>query len=86
VNAGEELGSEPVIPCGDPSEVLEPAEHALDGVAAAVKDLAEAGFPSPRGLGRDVRDGALILDEVADAVRVVGAVGQYDAARTEIAE
>jgi hypothetical protein len=35
MDSGEEVRREFVIPDGDASEVFEPSEHALDGVAAA---------------------------------------------------
>jgi hypothetical protein len=37
-------------------------------------------------LRRDVRGGALVLDEFADAVGVIGLVGQHDGARAEMIE
>lgn len=55
----------------------------FDGVAALVEAAAEAAFPEPVGLWRDVRDGILTLDQVADAVAVVGAIGVDDAARRQ---
>ena len=42
--------------------MLEAAEHALDSVAALVEGFAEAAFPAPVALGRDVGDRALLLD------------------------
>ena len=79
----EEVGSEPVVAGGDTTAVLKAAEHALDGVAAPVEAAAEAAFPEPIGLWRDVGDSALILDQVADAVAVIGAIGMDDAARRQ---
>ena len=48
------------------------AEHALDGVASLVKAAAEAAFPASVGLERDVENSTLPLDEVAEAVGVLG--------------
>ncbi len=77
----EEVGCEPVVAGGQAPAVLQTAEHAFDGVAAFVEAAAEAAFPEPIGLGRDVRDGALVLDQAPYAVAVIGAVGMDDAAR-----
>ena len=80
MDVAEEVSGELVVAGGEASAVFEAAEHALDGVAALVECFAEAAFPDPIALGRDVGDRALILDQVADAVAVVGAVGVNDAA------
>lgn len=76
----EEVGGEFVVAGGEASAVLEAAEHALDGIATLVEGFAEAAFPAAVALGRDVGDRALILDQIADAVAVIGAVGVDDAA------
>ena len=65
---------------GEAAAVLEAAEHSLDGVAALVKGLAEAAFPAPVALGRDVGDRTLLLDQVTDAIAVISAIGMDDAA------
>lgn len=70
----KEVGGKFVVAGGEASAVFQTAEHALDGVAAFVEGLAEAAFPDAITLGRDVGDGTLILDDVADAVAVVSAV------------
>jgi hypothetical protein len=75
VDAAEIVFGEAVVASGEPSVVLEAAEHALDGVAVFVEGFVEAALPLSRALEWDVRDGALALDQVADAVGVVGAVG-----------
>ena len=79
MDGAEEVCGEAVVAGGKPPAVLQTAEHALDGVAALVEGLAEAAFPHARALWRDVRDRALALDQVADAVGVVGTVGMDDA-------
>lgn len=78
--AAEEDGGGAVIARGEASAVLEAAEHALDRVASLVEAAAEAAFPASVGLGRDVGNSALLLDEVADTVGIIGAVGMDDAA------
>ena len=60
--------------------MLETAEHTFDGGAAFVEGLAEATFPAPVALERDVGDRALLLDQVADAIAVIGAFGVDDEA------
>lgn len=58
----------------------------FDGVAAFVERPGEAAFPAPVGLGRDVRNRALALDQLADRVAVIGLVAKHDGARREIVE
>src|SRR5215831_16570978 len=50
----EEVGGELVVTGGDTAEVLQLGEEALDEVTLAVEPPAEAGFPAPVALGRDV--------------------------------
>ena len=64
--------------------MLQLGEEPLDEVALAVEPLAEAGLQAPVALGRDVGRGTLVLDQFADAVGVVGLVGQHDGARAEV--
>jgi len=73
VDVAEEVGGEFVVAGGKAAAVLETAELALDGIAALVEGLAEAAFPAPVTLGRDVGDRALLFDQVADAVAVISA-------------
>ena len=73
----EEVGGEFVVASGEALAVLEAAEHALDGVAAFAEGLAEAAVPKTVAFGRDVGDRALLLDQIANAVAVVGAVGVH---------
>ena len=80
MDVAEEVGGEFVVAGGEVAAVLETAEHALDGVAALVEGLAEAAFPAPVALRRDVGDRVLLLDQVTDAVAVIGAVGVDEAA------
>ena len=83
---GEEVVGELVVAGGDASEVLELAKEALDLVALSVECLREAGPPLAVGLGRDVGDRALALDQVADGVAVVSLVAEHDGARCEAVE
>ena len=81
----QEVGGELVVAGGEAAAVLEAAvfeaaEHSLDGVAALVEGFAESAFPAPVALGRDVGDRVLLLDQLADAIAVIGAVGVDDAA------
>ena len=72
----QEVCGELVVPRSDPPEVLQPSEHALDGIAPAVEDRAEAGFPAPVALGRDVGRRVPRLDGRAHRVGVVAAIRQ----------
>ena len=38
MDGAEEVAREAVVACGDPAEVLEAPEHALDGVSPAVEE------------------------------------------------
>ncbi len=64
--------------------MLQHGEEAFDQVAFAVEPLAEARPPLTVALRRDVGRGALVLDQLADAVSVVGLIGQRDGARAEV--
>ena len=66
MDIAEEVGGEFVVASGEAAAVLEAAEHTLDGVAAFVEGLAEAAFPAPVALGRDVGDRALLFNQVAE--------------------
>ena len=66
--------------------MLELAEEPLDQIALAIEPLAEAWFPFAIGFGRNVGDRALGLDEVADAIGIIGFVREYDGALIETVE
>ena len=70
--------SQPVVSGGDASEVFDPSEHALDGVAVPVKAGREAVLPASVGLGRDVGRRASGFDLSADGVAVVALVPVQD--------
>lgn len=76
----KDFDGELVVAGGKASTVIAAAEHSFDSVATFVKGLAEAAFPDQLTLGRDVGNGILILNQVADTIAVVGAVGVDDAA------
>lgn len=82
----EEVGGELVVAGSDAAEVLQLREEALDQVALAVEVLAEAGFTAPVALGRDVGRGALVLDQLTDAIGVVGLIRQHNGSRDEMVE
>ena len=69
---------EAIVSGSDSAEVLEAAEHALDGVTIAVEEGREAVLPAPIGLGRDIRCGALALDFATDGVAVIPFVAMED--------
>jgi hypothetical protein len=69
---------EAVVSSGDPAEVLEAAEHALDRVSVAIEIGREAVLPSPVGLGRNIRRGTLALDLATDSVAVIAPVTMQD--------
>lgn len=70
--------SEAVVSGGDSAEVLEAAEHALDGIALAVEDGRKAVFPTPVGFGRNVRCGAFAFDLSTDGIAVIAFVAMKD--------
>ena len=63
-----------VVASGDPAEVLEAAEHALDGVAVAVEHGREAVFPDAIALRWNVRRGPQALDLSANGIAVVALI------------
>jgi hypothetical protein len=83
---GEEVGGEFVVSGRDAAEVFQFREEPLDEVALAVEPLAEAWLPLPIALWRDIGRGTLVLDQLADAVGVVGLVGKDNRMRPEMVE
>lgn len=69
---------ETVVSGGDPAEVLEAAEHALDGVSVAIEHGREAIFPDAVALGWNVRRGSQALDLSANGIAVVALVAIQD--------
>jgi len=82
----EEVLREFVIAGSNAPEVLELVEEALDQITLAIKCLAEAWFPFAIGFCRDVGNSALGLDQVADAIGIIGFVSKNDGARIETIE
>lgn len=81
-----EVGGEAVISGGDAAEVLEPVEHAFDGVPVSVEVWREAALPDAVDLGRDVRRGALRLDLPAHGVGVIALVAMNQVGSGELVE
>lgn len=75
MDRGEVGGGEFVVARGDAPEVLQPAEHSLDGVAATIEDGAEARLPASIGFGRDVRHHAAFSKPRTEPLSVEGAIG-----------
>ncbi|ESZ55905.1 hypothetical protein X729_24980 [Mesorhizobium sp. L103C131B0] len=61
-------------------------EEALDQITLAVEPFAESRFPAPIAFRWDVGRCTLLLDQGADAIRIVGLVAQHDGAGAEVVE
>ena len=81
-----EVTREPIVACGDPSEILEPTEHPFDSVAASVKVWREAAFPDAIGFRRDIRRRTLGFDFPAYRVRVITLVAMHEIGRGHLIE
>ena len=77
MDGSEEIDGEAVISCGDASKVLDPVEHALNGVAVAIEAGREAAFPAAVGLGGNVGRGSLCPDLAAYGIAVVALVPMH---------
>ena len=86
MNHREEVFGEFVVTGDDAPEVFELAEEAFDQITLAIEPLAEAWLPFAIGFGWDVGHCVLGVDQVADAIGIVGFVGQNDGARIEAIE
>lgn len=86
MNHREEVFGEFVVTGGDAPEVFELAEEAFDQITLAIEPLAGAWLPFAIGFGWDVGHCVLGVDQVADAIGIVGFVGQNDGARIEAVE
>jgi len=82
----QEIPGELVVAGGDAAEVLELAEEALNEVALAIEPFGEAELFFAVAFGGDVWGCTLLLNMVADAVGVVGLVGQDNDARGQPVE
>jgi len=67
-----------VVSRGHSAEVLQAAEHALDGVAVAVMEGLEAVLPFAVRLGLDFRQWAAILHLFSESVEIVALVAMKD--------
>ncbi|MCW2396651.1 hypothetical protein M2343_003067 [Sphingobium sp. B8D3B] len=66
--------------------MFEFGEEALDQIALTIEPLAEARLPLSIGFGRDIGRGALFLDQRADAISIVGFVGEHDRVGLKLVE
>ena len=78
--------SKAIVTSSDPAEVLEAAEHALDGVAVAIEGGREAVLPAPIDFGRNVGCDPHALDFAANGVAVVALVAVKDGGRGHLVE
>ena len=86
MDGGEIVAGQPIISCGDAAEVLQPAEHAFDGVAAAIEPWREAVLPLAIGFGRDVRNASRRLDLATDGITVIALVTVNHEASRQVIE
>ena len=70
--------SEAVVSSGDSAEVLEAAEHALDGIALPIEDGRKAVLPTTVGFRWNVWRGALAFDLSTDSIAVIVFVAMKD--------
>ena len=54
----QKVDGEAVVTGGDTANILQPVEHALDGITVAVRVGREAAPPTALNLGRDVGGGS----------------------------
>ena len=83
---GEIVEGEAVEARADVPELLELIEEALDEVALSVGPLRVGDVLGSVSFGRNAGSAVLVLDDVADPVGVVGAVGEHDSAFGQIIE
>ena len=75
VGGSEEVSSEFVVARGDAAPILDAAEVVFDLVPVSIDALGTIGFLRGIAAARDDRQGAFILDLLADLLAVVGFVG-----------
>jgi hypothetical protein len=78
VSGGEEVDRQPIMARCHSSEVLQAAEHALDGVSGAINDWRETVSPTWVSIWREVRHGTFSLDPSADGVGTLALVAVQD--------
>jgi len=83
---GQEVGGVFFIARGDPSEVFDPIEEALDAVTGSVEHGTEGGLPATMGHRRDVGRGTGGFDLAAQPIGVIGLAGEDDGALAQMAE
>lgn len=66
--------------------MLQLREEPLDVVPLSVEALAKAGLPLAIAFRWDIGCGTLLLDQFADAIGIIGLVGEDDGARAEVVE
>ena len=71
---------------GEPTEVFDAVEEALDAVARAIEHRAEAGFPATMHHRRDVGRGTGGFDLAAQPIGVIGLIGEHDGVLAQMAE
>ena len=86
MNGGAIVAGQAVISGGDAAEVLEPAEHTLDGIAAAIEPGREAVLPLAIGFRRDVGNASRRLDLAADGIAVIALVAVNHEASRQVIE
>ena len=77
------IDGKPVVSRRDPLPVLEPSEHALDDVPASVCCAVERVDDGSRGAAEDDGFDAFILRPGAQAISVIGPVGDQQFGRRE---
>ncbi len=77
----EEVGGELVVAGSDAAPLFEAGEEALDAPALPVGDAVIAVLIRAVAAGRDDRLAALFVDQVVEAVGIIGAVGEHLACR-----
>ena len=78
MKCGHEGISAFVVTRGDPTEVFQAAEHALNSISAFLQDGTEAALPSTVRLERDVWRGATGFNQATDSISVIGLVREDD--------
>jgi hypothetical protein len=83
---GEEICGVFFVARGEPPEVLDAVEEALDAVAPAIEHPTEARLPAAMRHRRDIGHGASGFDLPAQPIGIVGLVGQDDGVLAQVAK
>lgn len=81
---GEEVLGQLVVTGGNPAEVLQLGEEALDQVPLTIEPSAEVRFCPAIDLGRDIGERSLRAERLPDAVGVICLVRQQDRSGTDM--